>query len=47
MALLTNNPKLIDEDLHEQTTDTCDGCKNAVQSSKDVWVHTLVRNNNQ
>ena len=50
MALLTNNPKLIDDDLREQmatkvNTDVCDSCKNAVQSSKDFWSNALVRIN--
>ncbi|CAF1468938.1 unnamed protein product, partial [Rotaria sordida] len=40
MALLKNNPKLIDDDLRQQITsnvsvDVCDSCKNAIQSSKD------------
>jgi hypothetical protein len=43
MALLKNNSTLIDNDLHEQSTDTCDGCKNAVKSSKDFWINSLVR----
>jgi hypothetical protein len=48
MSLLKNNPKLIDDDLREQmaskiNTDVCDGCKNAVQSSKDFWINALVR----
>jgi len=42
MALLQNNPTLIDNDLHEQSTDTCDGCKNAIQSGKDFWINSLV-----
>ncbi|UJR26418.1 hypothetical protein I4U23_007750 [Adineta vaga] len=46
MAMLTNNPKLIDDDLREQMStdvhaDVCQSCKNAVQSSKDFWINTL------
>ncbi|CAF1001411.1 unnamed protein product [Adineta ricciae] len=46
MALLTNNPKLIDDDLREQMAtdvhaDVCQSCKNAVQSSKDFWISSL------
>lgn len=44
MALLQKNTSLIDNDLREQSTDTCDGCKNAVQSSKDFWINSLVNN---
>jgi hypothetical protein len=48
LALLKNNPKLIDDDLREQmqtkvNTNVCDSCKNAVQSSKDFWKNALVR----
>lgn len=48
MALLTNNPKLIDDDLREQMAtdvhaDVCQSCKDAVQSSKDFWITSLVR----
>lgn len=48
LALLTNNPKLIEDDLREQVqtkvnTDVCESCKNAVQSSKDFWKNALVR----
>jgi len=48
MALLTNNPKLVDDDLREQmatkaNVNVCDACKNAVQSSKDFWSNALVR----
>jgi hypothetical protein len=48
LALLKNNPKLIDDDLREQmatkvNTDVCDSCKNAVQTSKDFWGNALVR----
>jgi hypothetical protein len=43
MALLKNDPTFIDNDLREQSTDTCDGCKNAIQSSKDFWINSLVR----
>ncbi|CAF4728744.1 unnamed protein product, partial [Rotaria magnacalcarata] len=35
LALLNNNQKLIDTDLHEQKADTCDQCKTMIQSSKD------------
>ncbi|CAF3317643.1 unnamed protein product, partial [Rotaria sp. Silwood2] len=46
MALLKNNPKLIDDDLREQMTskvnvDVCDSCKNSVQSSKDFLNNAL------
>ncbi|CAF1099474.1 unnamed protein product [Adineta steineri] len=51
MALLKNNPKLIDDDLREQMStdvhaDVCQSCKDAVQSSKDFWGNNLeaVRN---
>jgi regulatory protein YycI of two-component signal transduction system YycFG len=48
LALLKNNPKLMDDDLREQmetkiNTNVCDSCKNAVQSSKDFWNNALVR----
>jgi len=43
MALLKNDQTLIDNDFREQITDTCDGCKNAIQSSKDFWINSLVR----
>ncbi len=48
MALLTNNPKLVDDDLREQmatkaNANVCDACKNAVQSAKDFWSNALVR----
>ena len=47
-ALLTNNPKLIDDDLREQVAtdvhaDVCQSCKNAVQSVKNFWASSLVR----
>jgi hypothetical protein len=47
-ALLTNNPKLIHDDIREQLatkvkTDVCDLCKNAVQSAKDFSSNALVR----
>ncbi|CAF3793085.1 unnamed protein product [Rotaria sp. Silwood1] len=46
MALLTNNPKLIDDDLRQQMTtkvnvDVCDSCKNSVQASKDFLNNAL------
>ncbi|CAF3821446.1 unnamed protein product, partial [Rotaria sordida] len=46
MALLKNNPKLIDDDLRQQITsnvnvDVCDSCKNAIQSSKDFLNNAL------
>jgi hypothetical protein len=44
-ALMQNNLTLIDEDFHEQITDTCDGCKSAIQSSKDFWMNSLVSKN--
>ena len=52
VALLKNDPKLIDDDLREQRTskvnaDVCDGCKNAVQSTKIFWNNALVRIENQ
>jgi hypothetical protein len=43
MALLKNNPAFIDQDFREHSTDTCDGCKNAVQSSKNFSLNALVR----
>jgi len=48
MAILKNNPKLIDDDLREQmqtkaNINVCDSCKNAVQSSKDFWENAIVR----
>jgi hypothetical protein len=48
MAILKNNPKLMDDDLREQmetkvNTNVCDSCKNAVQSSKDFWNKASVR----
>ncbi|CAF0969540.1 unnamed protein product [Rotaria sordida] len=46
MALLKNDPKLIDDVLRKPKTDTCDKCKNATQSSKDFLLNELesVRN---
>ena len=49
LAVLTENPKLIDDDLREQmqtkvNADVCTSCKNAVQSSKDFWKNALVNN---
>ncbi|CAF3582670.1 unnamed protein product [Rotaria socialis] len=46
MAILKNNPKLIDDDLREQmatkaTTNFCDSCKNAIESSKDFLNNAL------
>ncbi|CAF3652448.1 unnamed protein product [Adineta steineri] len=41
MAFVKNNLTIIDEDLRAQNTDSCDTCKNAVQSSKDFWLNTL------
>ncbi|CAF3355329.1 unnamed protein product [Rotaria socialis] len=41
LALLNNNQKLIDADLHELKADTCDQCKIMVQSSKDFWLNGL------
>lgn len=48
MAVLKNNPKLIDDDLRDQlatnvNADVCDSCKSAVQSSKDFFNNALVR----
>jgi hypothetical protein len=42
MAILKNNPSLIDQNLRPTNTDTCDGCKNAVQSGKDFSLNALV-----
>jgi hypothetical protein len=42
MAFLENNTSLIDQDFREQSTDTCDGCKNAVESGKTFWINSLV-----
>ena len=47
LALLTNNLKLVDDDIREQlqttvNADICNSCKNAVQSSKDFWKNALV-----
>lgn len=47
LAVLTNNPKLIDDDLREQmqtkvSADVCTSCKNAIQSSKQFWKNALV-----
>lgn len=42
LAFLKNQKSIIDEDFRAQTTDTCDGCKKTVQTSKDFWTSTLV-----
>ena len=52
LALLKNNPKLVDDDLRahlatKPTVDICTACKNAVQSSKDFWTNSLVRHSPQ
>jgi len=43
MAILKNNSTFIDEDLQKLNSNTCDACKNSVQSSKDFWINALVR----
>jgi hypothetical protein len=48
LALLTNNRKLIDDDIREQmqtkaNDNVCDSCKDAVQSAKVYWKSALVR----
>lgn len=42
LAFLTNEVSLIDADIRKQTTSTCDGCKQAVQTSKDFSTNALV-----
>lgn len=48
MALLKNNPKLIDDDLREQmatsvNADVCASCKDSIESSKTFLNNALVR----
>ena len=43
LALLSGDTNRIDEDFKNQQANTCDACKNAVQSSKDFWTNALVR----
>ena len=42
LTFLKNQMSLIDEDFRAQITNTCDGCKKAVQTSKDFWTNALV-----
>ncbi len=42
MALLKNNPSLIDQNLRPLNANTCDACKNAVQSGKNFSLNALV-----
>ena len=42
LALLKNNSTIIDKDFRNEDLDTCDSCKNAVQTSKDFWLNSLV-----
>lgn len=42
LAFVKNQTERIDQDFRAQSTNTCDGCKQAVQTAKDFWTNTLV-----
>ena len=42
LAFVKNQSERIDNDFRAQSTNTCDGCKKAVQTTKDFWINALV-----
>ena len=42
MAILKNNPSLIDENLHPTSANTCEECKNFVHAGRTYSIETLV-----
>ena len=43
MAVLKNDVPSVDHDLHQQQMNTCEQCKNVVQTTKTLWIDDLVK----